>query len=92
MINIRTLAMTVSALALVSSPGFAASGNHQGFYVGGGAGVTFPQDDEITSKIIGELEAGRVDAFMTDYPYSRRLLDNVPGSFEEPTQEGYKAA
>jgi ABC-type amino acid transport substrate-binding protein len=24
-----------------------------------------------------ELEAGRVDAFMTDYPYSRRLLDNV---------------
>ena len=50
MINIRTLAMTVSALALVSSPGFAASGNHQGFYVGGGAGVTFPQDDEITSK------------------------------------------
>ncbi|MFG6460171.1 ABC transporter substrate-binding protein [Roseateles sp. DXS20W] len=24
-----------------------------------------------------ELEAGRVDAFMTDYPYSRRLLDNA---------------
>lgn len=24
-----------------------------------------------------ELEAGRVDVFMTDYPYSRRLLDNV---------------
>lgn len=23
-----------------------------------------------------ELEAGRVDAFMTDYPYSRRLLEN----------------
>jgi ABC-type amino acid transport substrate-binding protein len=23
-----------------------------------------------------ELEAGRVDVFMTDYPYSRRLLDN----------------
>ena len=36
-----------------------------------------------------ELEAGRVDVFMTDYPYSRRLLDNAdwatlispPGSF-----------
>ena len=25
----------------------------------------------------GELEAGRVDVFMTDYPYSRRLLDNA---------------
>ncbi|MGB4100510.1 MAG: OmpA family protein [Alphaproteobacteria bacterium] len=50
MINIRTLALTVSALALVTSPGFAASGNHQGFYVGGGAGVTIPQDNEITSK------------------------------------------
>lgn len=24
-----------------------------------------------------ELEAGRIDAFMTDYPYSRRLLDNA---------------
>jgi cyclohexadienyl dehydratase len=24
-----------------------------------------------------ELEAGRVDVFMTDYPYSRRLLDNA---------------
>ncbi len=24
-----------------------------------------------------ELEAGRVDAFMTDYPYSRRLLENA---------------
>ena len=24
-----------------------------------------------------ELESGRVDAFMTDYPYSRRLLDNA---------------
>jgi ABC-type amino acid transport substrate-binding protein len=24
-----------------------------------------------------ELEAGRVDIFMTDYPYSRRLLDNA---------------
>ena len=24
-----------------------------------------------------ELEAGRVDVFMTDYPYSRRLLDRV---------------
>jgi cyclohexadienyl dehydratase len=24
-----------------------------------------------------ELEAGRVDAFMTDYPYSRRLLDSA---------------
>lgn len=24
-----------------------------------------------------ELEAGRVDVFMTDYPYSRRLLDNI---------------
>lgn len=24
-----------------------------------------------------ELEGGRVDVFMTDYPYSRRLLDNV---------------
>jgi len=24
-----------------------------------------------------ELEAGRVDVFMTDYPYSRRLLDNT---------------
>jgi ABC-type amino acid transport substrate-binding protein len=24
-----------------------------------------------------ELEAGRVDVFMTDFPYSRRLLDNV---------------
>jgi cyclohexadienyl dehydratase len=24
-----------------------------------------------------ELEAGRVDAFVTDYPYSRRLLDNA---------------
>ncbi len=36
-----------------------------------------------------ELEAGRVDVFMTDYPYSRRLLDNAdwarlvspPGNF-----------
>ena len=25
----------------------------------------------------GELEAGRVDVFMTDFPYSRRLLDNA---------------
>ena len=25
----------------------------------------------------GELEAGRVDVFMTDYPYSKRLLDNA---------------
>ena len=25
----------------------------------------------------GELEAGRVDVFMTDYPYSRRMLDNA---------------
>jgi ABC-type amino acid transport substrate-binding protein len=25
----------------------------------------------------GELESGRVDVFMTDYPYSRRLLDNA---------------
>ena len=25
----------------------------------------------------GELEAGRVDVFMTDYPYSRRLLDRA---------------
>ena len=25
----------------------------------------------------GELEAGRIDVFMTDYPYSRRLLDNA---------------
>lgn len=24
-----------------------------------------------------ELEAGRIDVFMTDYPYSRRLLDNA---------------
>lgn len=24
-----------------------------------------------------ELEAGRIDAFMTDYPYSRRLMDNA---------------
>ena len=24
-----------------------------------------------------ELEAGRVDVFMTDFPYSRRLLDNA---------------
>lgn len=24
-----------------------------------------------------ELETGRVDVFMTDYPYSRRLLDNA---------------
>jgi ABC-type amino acid transport substrate-binding protein len=24
-----------------------------------------------------ELESGRVDVFMTDYPYSRRLLDNA---------------
>ena len=24
-----------------------------------------------------ELVAGRVDVFMTDYPYSRRLLDNA---------------
>ncbi|WP_374437065.1 substrate-binding periplasmic protein [Inhella sp.] len=24
-----------------------------------------------------ELEGGRIDVFMTDYPYSRRLLDNV---------------
>ena len=24
-----------------------------------------------------ELDAGRVDVFMTDYPYSRRLLDNA---------------
>jgi ABC-type amino acid transport substrate-binding protein len=36
-----------------------------------------------------ELEAGRIDVFMTDYPYSRRLLDNAewaslispPGAF-----------
>lgn len=48
--NIRTLALTVSALALMTSPSFAANGNHQGFYVGGGAGVTFPMDDEITSN------------------------------------------
>ena len=25
----------------------------------------------------GELEAGRVDVFMADYPYSRRMLDNA---------------
>jgi ABC-type amino acid transport substrate-binding protein len=24
-----------------------------------------------------ELEAGRIDVFMTDFPYSRRLLDNA---------------
>jgi ABC-type amino acid transport substrate-binding protein len=36
-----------------------------------------------------ELEAGRIDVFMTDFPYSRRLLDNAdwahliapPGAF-----------
>lgn len=33
-----------------------------------------------------ELEAGRVDAFMTDYPYSRRLLDNADWArLVEPT-------
>jgi ABC-type amino acid transport substrate-binding protein len=34
-----------------------------------------------------ELEAGRVDVFMTDYPYSRRLLDNADWArLIEPTQ------
>ncbi len=34
-----------------------------------------------------ELEAGRVDVFMTDYPYSRRLLDNADWArlIEPPT-------
>lgn len=34
-----------------------------------------------------ELRAGRVDVFMTDYPYSRRVLDNAPWArVLEPTQ------
>jgi cyclohexadienyl dehydratase len=34
-----------------------------------------------------ELEAGRVDVFMTDYPYSRRLLDKVDWArLVEPAQ------
>jgi len=34
-----------------------------------------------------ELEAGRVDVFMTDYPYSRRLLDNADWArLVSPTQ------
>jgi len=48
MINIRMLGLTVSALALLASPGFAAP-DVKGFYVGGGAGVTLPMNDEIKS-------------------------------------------
>jgi cyclohexadienyl dehydratase len=34
-----------------------------------------------------ELEAGRIDVFMTDYPYSRRLLDNADwATLIEPPQ------
>jgi ABC-type amino acid transport substrate-binding protein len=34
-----------------------------------------------------ELEAGRVDVFMTDYPYSRRMLDNADWArLVSPTQ------
>jgi cyclohexadienyl dehydratase len=34
-----------------------------------------------------ELEAGRIDVFMTDYPYSRRLLDNADWArLVSPTQ------
>jgi len=34
-----------------------------------------------------ELEAGRIDVFMTDYPYSRRLLDNAEWAMLiEPTK------
>jgi ABC-type amino acid transport substrate-binding protein len=34
-----------------------------------------------------ELQAGRVDVFMTDYPYSRRLLDNADWARVMPPQQ-----
>jgi OmpA-OmpF porin, OOP family len=52
MINIRVLGLTVSALALMAAPGFAAE-QVKGFYVGAGAGLTIPMDDEIESKTAG---------------------------------------
>ena len=36
-----------------------------------------------------ELEAGRVDVFMTDYPYSRRLLDNADWARLVPPTEPF---
>jgi ABC-type amino acid transport substrate-binding protein len=40
-----------------------------------------------------ELEAGRVDVFMTDYPYSRRLLDNADwAKLLSPPQEFHPLA
>lgn len=52
MINIRILGLTVSAFALLAMPSFAAQ-QVKGFYVGGGAGLTIPMDDEIESKTAG---------------------------------------
>ncbi len=50
MMNVRTLALTVSALALLASPGHAAEAMRKGFYVGGATGLTIPMDNEIDSN------------------------------------------
>lgn len=47
MSNIRMLGMAVSALALMASPAFAGTEEVKGFYVGLGAGLTVPMDNEI---------------------------------------------
>jgi OOP family OmpA-OmpF porin len=48
MINMRVLGLTVSAMALLASPGFADQAS-KGFYVSGGAGLTVPMDNEVES-------------------------------------------
>lgn len=48
--NIRFLGLAVSALALLAAPGFAAN-NVKGFYVGGGAGLTVPMDNDLESGV-----------------------------------------
>lgn len=50
--TIRMLGLTVSALALLAAPSFAAQ-DVKGFYVGAGAGLTVPMDNEIESNTAG---------------------------------------
>jgi OmpA-OmpF porin, OOP family len=47
--TIRVFGLAVSALALLASPSFA-NPTVKGFYVGAGAGATFPMDNEIESQ------------------------------------------
>ncbi len=49
MTTIRNLGLAISALALMASPAFAKEAR-KGFYVGGQAGLTIPNDNEVTSK------------------------------------------